>query len=336
MIDRVLIVGLGSIGKRHLRLARTLLPKADIRILRHKVHKETPDLADGLLFNIEDACLFKPQAAIIANPAPFHLSIAIALTEIGCHLLIEKPLSISTRNVNSLLERSQAKNNQVLLGYNLRFLPSLQRFRKLIKSGEIGKILSVRCDVGHYLPSWRDGVDYKEGVSARSELGGGVLLELSHELDYLRWIFGEVSWVNAWLGQQSDLEIDVEDTAHLILGIGTEQTLVCSLNLDFVRRDTQRLCVAIGDSGSLRWNGRSGIVEKWDILAANWSAVSDQSENIEESYLFEWEHFIDCLNKDASPSVSIEDGLAVLKVIDAARKSSDSLGSRLTIDREIH
>ena len=96
------------------------------------------------------------------------------------------------------------------IGYNLRFLSSLQKFKSILDDKIIGDVWSVRSEVGQFLPSWRPNSDYRKGVSAQYALGGGVLLELSHDIDYLRWIFGEVAWVQAVLAQQSDLEIDVE------------------------------------------------------------------------------------------------------------------------------
>ena len=112
--------------------------------------------------------------------------------------------------------------------------------------------MSVRCEISHYLPSWRPECDYRQGVSGRGELSGGALLELSHEIDYLRWIFGEAVWVNATLSRQSRLEIDVEDTAHLVIGFAPDnggRQLIASVNMDFIRHDNTRLCIAIGEKG---------------------------------------------------------------------------------------
>ena len=105
MIDRILIVGLGSIGKRHLRLARELLPKADIRVLRHQASSEIPELSNGCFSSIDKAIAFAPQIAVIASPAPFHIPTAQALAEVGVQLLIEKPLSASLDGVTQLLEQ---------------------------------------------------------------------------------------------------------------------------------------------------------------------------------------------------------------------------------------
>ena len=335
MINRVLIVGLGSIGKRHLRLARELLPAADIRVLRHQRSNEIPEYANGCFFAIEDALAFLPHIAVIASPAPFHLATAQALAAAGGHLLIEKPLSTSVDGVTQLLKTCKEQGNVLLTGYNLRFLPSLQRYRELIGEGVIGKVLSVRCEIGQYLPSWRPESDYRQGVTANKALGGGALLELSHEIDYLRWIFGEVEWVTSSLSRQSSLEIDVEDSAHLILGFvpqAEEAQLIGTLNLDLIRHDTTRTCVAIGEKGSLRWDGLTGQVMIWRAGKNVWCELFRYQHHRDDSYKAEWQHLLACVSKSTAPLISGEDGLRVIEIIEAARRSA-ALGSRVAITK---
>lgn len=327
MITRILIVGLGSIGKRHLRLARELLPSADIRVLRHQKCDSIPEHANGCFSSLEQAVNFAPQIAVIASPATHHVAVAQALAEVGVHLLIEKPLSATSDGVFRLLETCREQKIVLLTGYNLRFLSSLQKFRNLLGESVIGRVLSVRCEIGQYLPSWRPDSDYRQGVSARQELGGGALLELSHELDYLQWIFGEVEWVKATLSRQSGLEIDVEDTAHLTLGFASEANgnkLVGTVNLDFIRHDTTRLCTAIGEKGSLRWNGLTGVVELFEAGAKEWREIFRHQHQRDDSYLAEWQNFLDCVTEHKAPLITGEDGLKVLQLIEAARKSSES------------
>lgn len=328
MIERVLIVGLGSIGKLHLQIARELLPHADIRILRHQRTSDIPHNSNGCFFNIEDAVDFKPQIAVIANPAPFHLEIAEALVFVGTHLLIEKPLSSSIDNVSKLLDNCLKQSVTLSTGYNLRFLPSLQKFRELLSEGILGEVLSVRCEVGQYLPSWRPEHDYRIGVSARQELGGGVLLELSHELDYLRWIFGEVEWVNARLNKQSNLDINVEDTAHIMLGFlpkSDGHQLIGVVNLDFIRHDATRICIAIGEKGSLRWNGLIGEVDIFIAGEKEWQQLFSYKHQRDESYKEEWNNFLECISLNKLPLVTGEDGLKVLEIVDALKKSSSAI-----------
>ena len=333
-IDRILIVGLGSIGKRHLRLARQLFPRADIRVLRHKRTNEVPEYSNGIFFSIEEACAFFPMVAVIAGPATLHIHYAQALAGIGVHLLIEKPLSATLNGVTKLLEICKKHNVVLLTGYNLRFLPSLQHFRDLLSEGAIGRILSIRTEVGQYLPSWRTESDYRKGVSARSELGGGVLLELSHELDYLRWIFGEIEWVKATLCRQSDLDIDVEDSAHLVLGFVSDSNrkqLIGTLNMDFIRHDSSRVCTAICEKGTLRWNGLIGEVMLYEE-GVGWRECFIKQHESDDSYQAEWLNFIAAIADHKNPLITGEDGLKVLQIIEAAKISSISHGIRVMVE----
>lgn len=327
MINRILIVGHGSIGKRHLRLAREHFPDADIRVLRHQTANELPKNADGLFTNILEAVSFNPQIAVIANPATFHIQIAQALAEAGANLLIEKPISSSLSGVKHLIKTVEEKSLILLVGYNLRFLRSLQFFKDQLDKSIIGKVLSVRCEMGNYLPSWRPESNYRDGVSARKELGGGALLELSHELDFLRWIFGDVEWIKSTLSQQSGLDLDVEDTAHLTLGFTSktmDYQLVGSVNLDFIRHDPTRICTVIGEKGSLQWNGITDQVLLYEASASEWNELGSFMSKRDDSYVSEWGNFLDCLSKNGSPMVTGTDGLKVLQIIEAARKSSKS------------
>jgi len=333
LISRILIVGLGSIGTRHLRIARELFSEADIQVLRHQECQSIPEYADGCFSTIEQAVAFLPQIAVIANPAPFHISVAQRLAEARVHLLIEKPLSSSVDGAPQLIETCHKQGSVLMTGYNLRFLPSLQRFRILLLENTIGRVLSVRCEIGQYLPSWRPDTDYRGSVSARRKLGGGVLLELSHELDYLRWIFGEVEWVKATLSRQSTLEINVEDTAHLVLGFvpaDDKFQLIGTVNLDFIRHDTTRSCTAIGENGTLRWNGLTGVVELYEAGAKEWRELFHHHHQRDDSYLAEWQNFIDCINEHKVPLVMGEDGLQVLHIIEAARISA-TCGRQVTV-----
>ena len=318
-----------------MRLAREVLPSAKIAVLRHHPDQAVPSGADQSFSTIDQALAFAPQMAVIANPANFHLSVAIPLARAGVHLLIEKPLSVSVKGVAELLDVCDAAQARLVTGYNLRYLSSLQQFKSLLDENVIGPVWSVRCETGQSLLNWRPGTDYRQGVSAQQALGGGALLELSHEFDYLRWIFGEVAWVQATLSKQSDFEIDVEDTVHLIMGFQAksgENRLVASVNVDFMRQDTTRLCTAIGKLGSLRWNGVSGTVELFGSDAQCWKEVCRDKVVRDESYLAEWRDFVSAIEGSTQPLIGAEDGLEVLHIIDAVRLAA-STASRTYVNR---
>lgn len=340
MTHRVLIVGYGSIGQRHLRIVRESLPQSDVRVLRREPGAMAKG-ADGYFSSLDDALAFAPQVAIIANPAPFHTQVALALARQGCHLLVEKPLSDKPEGVSELLAAAEECGIVLQVAYNLRFSPALRNFRHWVQSGRIGRILSIRCETGQHLETWRPGTDYRQGVSACRELGGGVLLELSHELDYLRWIFGDIDWVGAWMGRQSALEINVEDTAHLLLGVRNNRAAVnpcgpvAALSLDFLRRDTTRRCIAIGEIGSLVWDGIAGSVRFCGGGGSAESEVLSEHPPVrDETYREQWRHFLSSIENKSSPLVGGRDGLAVLELVKAAWQSMELEGARVRLNQD--
>ena len=181
MAGHVLIVGLGSIGKRHARVIKQLRPEWETVALRRQVPVEPLENIDHCVASLDEALQLNPGIAVIANPASHHVATAVPLAEAGVHLLVEKPLSSMAGDVPALLDACRRNRVVLMTAYNMRFLPSLQRFRQWVHEGRVGQVLSVRSEVGQYLPSWRPGGDYRENVSAQAALGGGALLELSHE-----------------------------------------------------------------------------------------------------------------------------------------------------------
>jgi predicted dehydrogenase len=324
IIDRILIVGTGSAGKRHLNLANELFPTADIKVL--KLGRPTNDLDDAekTFTTLEEALKFDPVIAVIANPSPLHMEVAIPLASKGVHLLIEKPISNSSKQVSELIQICEENNLTLMTGYNLRYSPSLVSFRKLLLDSHAGEIFSVRIEVGQFLPSWRPDMDYQYSVTAQKDLGGGVILELSHEIDYLRWIFGEIQWVSGILVRQSNLDIDVEDCAHLSLATvpkANKQVLI-SANLDFIRHDKTRSCIAICENGSLKWDGIAGDVSFMEPGSQTWQVIFSEKFPNDYTYRQEWADFINCIINNETPVVTGLDGLKSLEIIEAISESS--------------
>lgn len=325
IINKIVIIGLGSIGLRHLTLVRKLHPNVKIAVLTSRDMKEFSKIGFLELKNLEEVSEFDPEIAVISNAASYHVETAKKFTESKIDLFIEKPLSTNLKGVFELIKTCRSNNTILMVGYNLRFLPSLQSFKFQIDSGLIGKIYSIRSEVGQYLPEWRPDIDYRKGVSAQAELGGGVLLELSHEIDYLSWIFGKIMWSRATLSKQSELDLNVEDHANLLLGIKqsmSEGEVIASLNMDFIRRDPTRICTAIGEKGSLRWDGIKNVVELYKSHKEGWVEVYRDKVDISQTYELQWQNFLNCVAKRQNPQVTGEDGLRVLEVIEACRKSA--------------
>lgn len=322
---RALIVGLGAIGRRHLTNLKQIEPGASVTIW-HQHSRSSGDsfvssLASCTVFQLEDALTTRPEFALITGPASVHVQTGLELAERGIHLLIEKPLSNGPEGVDLLLERCRERHLALMVGYNFRFYKPLQVMRQTLQAGRIGRVLSVRAEVGQYLPEWRPGVDYRRSVSAKSELGGGVLLELSHEIDYVRWLVGEVSEVSARVGHVSDLDIDVEDVADIVLAF--QNGAIGSIHLDMIQRTPTRLCRLVGSEGTLVWDGISHQLSWYSAVTRSWTNLCEAgARDPNDMYVAELRHFLDCVKGLAVPAVTGEDGRRVLEIALAAKRSS--------------
>ena len=330
MINNIAIIGLGSIGQRHLHLVKELRPKLNIIAVRSGMGKKVEDekLLNAVVYSLDEAIDYGIEAAIIATPAAYHVKQAIEMMEKGIHVLIEKPLSHSLNNINELLQLNEDSNLVGLIGYCLRYNSGAIKFNNMLKNSKTGRILHVRVDCGSYLPDWRKRQDYSQSVSAKSDLGGGVLLELSHELDYIRLIFGEMKSVYANIQNSGTLDIDinVEDSADMIFE--SEQGYFVSVHLDFNSKTTRRKCIARCSNGDLIWDVAANKVI-W-LPAGGLEEVEMYKNDHDYIYREQLKHFFDCIEKDEQPLVSLEDGLAVQNMIESAKKSH-RLGKKVAI-----
>ena len=330
MLDKIVLFGFGSSGARFSSIVRQRLPEADIL-----VYSSQSLTGGGFNFtsDLSKVSQFEPTMAIICGVASARLAMVRALPANIRGVLVEKPLAVNYGEGVQVADELLKRGPVIQVGYNLRFSASLIEFKRKIESLDFGRVLSVRAETGQYLPDWRNGRDYRTTASARGESGGGVLRELSHEIDYLRWIFGDIEWVSAWCGKQSDLEIDVEDTAHLTLGFSPEAALpmlVGQLNLDFTRHDRTRSITAVCAEGTLRWDGITLRVEEWPQGGAGWEVAYAEEALAPTSYERQWDSFLLAVTKSATPEVTVQDGLAVLSVLDSARSSHYSRGIRVS------
>ena len=318
---RILVCGLGSIGRRHLRLLHALDPSLELAAWRSGHGPACPEenLLAARFGSLTEALAWQPEAAIVASPAPLHCAQAVELAAAGVALLIEKPLGTGEEPLAAWLPlRSAAeKGLPVLVGYVLRHDPALPLLQAWLAAGRIGTMVSAHGRCGSWLPDWRPGTDYRQGVSARRELGGGVLLELSHDLDLLQTLLGPLTVMAADLSCSGLLEVDVEDRA--LLALQTAAGVPLSLQLDFCTRPSARTVVMRGSEGEIHWDlirgclswvNRQGLVQEEHFL-----------HGAEERYRHQLQHFLACCRRDAEPLVSVEDGMAVLELVRQARAS---------------
>jgi predicted dehydrogenase len=328
---KFLIAGLGSIGRRHLR---NLVSLGVNNIYLYRTHQSTLAEEELVGFPVETdlgaALEQKPDAVIVSNPTALHLSVAIPAARAGCHLLLEKPVSHTMDEVSILRDAVYKNSCQVLVGYHFRFHPGLQKVVELLQEGAIGRPLTVRAHWGEYLPDWHPWEDYRKGYSAMAELGGGVVLTLSHPLDYLAWMFGKVERVYANIGRLGDLELDVEDTAEIILEFS--QGTIASLHLDYNQRPPAHWLEVVGNLGTLRWDQADGVARMWRASnSIDWETFPPVSPlqktrpfERNDLYMAEMKYFIDMVGGEATSACTLEQGIKVLELVLAVRSASDA------------
>lgn len=318
-----LVIGSGSIARRHIGNIKKLFGHARVGCISSSGRMLTPDEigADTIVYqSIEQALKDRPILAIVASPAPFHVSQAASLLRAGVPVLVEKPLSDSLATFAVDGDVLRANRDRLEVAYNLRYLPSAIQLKSLLMDGALGNIHNVAIDVGQYLPDWRPASDYRKNVSARKELGGGVLLELSHELDYLIWLFGNFDAAYCIASNSGTLEIDVEDKVDAILS--NKSGLVVGLHMDFLQRTPTRTCKIVGQSGTLIWNILRNSISLYDESGMEKVIFSNPEYDRNKMYLDEIERFSRVAVGELLPVVDVEHALSVLCLIEALKQSS--------------
>lgn len=253
---RILVVGTGAIGRRHIDNFRRLEPKTDFHFVRLNGRRDA--FSDGLAATVhatlEAGVAATPNLAIVANPSAMHAATVLPLLRAGIACYIEKPAVTTFDDLSAVRKAIPGLRHAppTLVGCNLRFLPSLLEMRRRIAEGSIGLPVRAQLEVGQWLPDWRPAQDYRKSYSADIAMGGGVVLDLVHEIDMARFVFGEFDQVAAAGGRYSRLEIGTEDAAAILLS--RAKGPVVTIGLDYVARKPVRRYEVVGDEATIEWD----------------------------------------------------------------------------------
>ena len=326
----VLIVGYGSIGKKHLEnflqfkdIQLTVYTKRnDLQLLKENGIKISDSLTECLKEN--------PDVGVITNETSLHIPIAIKLAKEGLDLFLEKPLSNSLKDVEKLRAIVKKKKLITQMGCNLRFHPCIKKIKSLIEHQKIGRIISAQVQNYSYLPDSHRWEDYRKSYAARKDLGGGVILTNAiHEIDYLYWFFQEVENVISISGKFSDLDIKAEDYVSGLLKF--KNKIIGELHTDYFQRPDFRSCKIRGTKGEIYWNSDDNCVNIYNINKKKWETKFDNgfSHNLDtySSYVEELKHFLKCVKHRKETINDLEQGVRTLKIALAIKKASKLMKS---------
>ena len=318
---RILIVGCGSIGMRHLNNAKAL----GHEVIAYRTSCDDVEAFESLhgvrvFTDYDDALDAKPDGIVISNPTNLHVECAIQAARRGGALLIEKPLSNTLEGIDILTEIVERHSPLVLVAYNLRFHKHVVTMKEWISAGLIGRVYFAQVKAGGFLPDWRTGTDYSKSYSASSSRGGGVVLDLSHDIDYILWFLGDVESVASSIFRLSDLEIGTEDYAELSLRFTSGA--VAQIHLDYLNRYPNRQCELVGSEGTIKWDYNNSELRLSNAVSGEERCMVLESYERNDTYISLMEHFTDCIARRAEPLITIDDGVRVLKVALAAKAAS--------------
>ena len=318
------LFGAGSVGLRHMKNLTVLghaVPivydpdsgKAEDVLNIDRKTRLTRDEAEAL----REPC----DAVLICSPPVEHLRQLQKVLDCGRDAFVEKPISHSLEGTTDLVKKVEKDGRVVLVGCNLRFFSSLKRVKQLIDSGAVGRPLSARVYGGFYLPYWRPHLDYPENYSAQAKLGGGAILDFIHELDFMRWLFGEPVEVMCMAGTVSQLTIDTEDLVAAIIRF--ESGLVAELHLDYLQPTYRRGVEILGEAHALVWDYIEQSIRLY-TPDNNTYQVFQESISTERNTMFiqEMEHFTKCLRRECVPELDTRGGRSALVLAEALKRAS--------------
>ena len=335
---KILMIGLGSIGQRHLRnlkdhfgdsveflayrvrgLQRTF---SDTMQIRENVELDR-EFSLRVFTSLESALEEKPQIAYITNVTSQHLSCAFQALQAGCDVFIEKPISYDLEGVAALVKLAKKKKRIVCVGFQNRFHPALNRLKELIHQREFGAIISVQAEVGERLTTMHSYENYAETYMAKRNLGGGVIVNQQiHEFDYLQWIFGEPVSVMARCGKNSSLQLDVEDYCDALFYIEAEHgSFPIYCHADFFQFPPRRYCKVIFEHG---WICADLLSASLTICVEGQPLVTEEFPEFTRNQMFvdQMLEFLQCVHTRNQRQLTLEDGVVSLRMVVAAKKSS--------------
>lgn len=311
---KILIAGLGSIGRRHLK---NLIALGEKDIVLYRTGKST--LSDDEFLRdfpvkteIYEALNCKPDAVIVSNPTSLHMDIAIPAAKAGCYIFLEKPISHSMDRINELKKSLEYHKERLLVGFQFRFNPVFRIAQQLLLNGEIGKVVSVFSHWGEYLPDWHPWENYRNSYSAKAELGGGVVLTLCHPLDYLSWLLGKPILKWSHIRTVSNLVANVEDSADAFLEF--PNGALGMVHLDYIQKPPSHTLNITGTQGLIKWDNSNNILSVFRHKTSEWENFSQPEFERNFMFLEMMRHFLDVVKGKAEPFCTLDDGINALEL----------------------
>jgi predicted dehydrogenase len=309
---RVVVIGVGSIGERHVRcfLATNRAAVALVEVNPALAETVSQRYDVPAYQSIEAALEFQPTAAVVATPAPLHVAQAIELVEAGVHLLIEKPLSTSLDRVCDLRELAAKHGRTVAIAYVYRAFQVLTALREALKSGQFGSPREIIAVGGQHFPTYRPA--YRQIYYSDRKQGGGAIQDaLTHVVNLGEWLVGPVDRVVADAAHLVLPGVEVEDTVHLLTRHG--EVLAC-YSLNQHQAPNESSITVVCDGGTARCELHNN---RWLWMSKPGDAWHEESFGTMErdtAFIAQANAFLDAVEGRIAPLCRLDEGIQTLRV----------------------
>ncbi|MCP4594357.1 MAG: aminotransferase class III-fold pyridoxal phosphate-dependent enzyme [bacterium] len=327
---RVVVVGMGSIGRRHLGNLRRLSDATEILAVDPDPQARAWADAHGAVAvfeSLEDALLQRADAAVLCTPTGLHLEGLSRCVADRVPVYVEKPIAARVQPaLLHVLREADASCCTIVVGANLRYMPGAAELTGLLREKRLGRLVGIHAHAGAYLPEWRPNRelrDYRQSYSANPN-EGGAMLDFVHEFDLMRWWGGEVQTVSALIRHASDLQIEAEDVADVLLKFASGAT--GTLHVDYLERVPRRFIQLLFTEGRAIWDVIAQKVEVVDAAGEVTTPVDLPDYDIDHCYQDALGDFLRAIG-DLGQARCVQtgwDGAAALALVDAARASAET------------
>jgi predicted dehydrogenase len=317
---KIVLIGPGSIGKRHLSNLLDIGYKDIAVVSRSGVLPD--EFNDNSVYSTVEEALMNEgfDAAFICTPTSLHIQDLLFLLKHQIrNIYIEKPLSNSSAQLNEAVELANSYSSNIVVGYDLHFEPGLQKVRELLQQKAIGHVTSANAFVGQHLIQWRSYQDHRRGMSAKREMGGGVMLDLIHEVDYLYWLFGDVESVVCSYTNTGELEIETEEAAEILLKFSGG--VMATVHLDYLQPQLKRFCIFTGTKGTIYWDLADQKVTVTNMQKQQ-EGFSYQSFNRNDRFIAVIKTFLERPNDERL--TKLPQAIKSLKIVLAAKQAAEN------------
>lgn len=336
----VLFVGLGSIGQRHLRNLLTLKTEG-LNLFAYRVKNaqfvldNKLNILDGATLenhyqitvcrSLEEAWTHQINLIFICNPNHMHYDILLQAAQHSCDIFVEKPVSVSTEGLDVIEDLCAQKELVTFVGYQNRFHPCIEGAKQILDSHEIGHVVAINAEIGEDVRIWHKYEDYRTMYACHKDQGGGVVLCQIHELDYIPYLLSSMpESVFAVGGKLSDLELDVEDVASILLSFEIDgRRIPVHIHEDYLQNPPSRCCKIIGSEGRIEFDLLNARLIQYD---AEGRVVLDQTYTFERNDMFikEMQLFLNAVETRRESCLPLQEGIKSLRIAQAAKQSLET------------